>query len=62
MDKVICGSLSGVLSTIVESLNDGVVGQVGPGVVVGVFEGVSEFIGSVWVVVVLGPAVLYMFG
>ena len=46
---VICGSLSGV------------VGQVGPSVVVGAFEGVSEFIRLVWVVV-LGPAVLYMFG
>ncbi len=62
VDIVVCGSLSGVLSTIVESSNIGVVGWVGPGVVVGAFEVVSEFIGLVWVVVALGPTVVYMFG
>ncbi len=59
---VIFSSLTGVLSTIVESLNVGVVGHVGPSAVVGVFEVVLEFIGVVWVVVTLGPAVVYMFG
>ena len=59
---VICGLLAGVLSTIVESSNIGVVGRVGPSAVVGAFEVVPEFIGLVRVVVTLGPAIVYMFG